>query len=306
VLDVDCTGETQSVDQLFQLTVFAPNGTAAQLRVPGTADVLTGIGSVGSDKKHVFDVIKGTWDLYLNQGAGEGGEANVDCSAGESGTVDELCQLTVFAPNGTAAQVRVADTADALTGIGSVGSDKKHVFDVIKGTWDLYLNQGAGENTVEDLDCAGETQSVDQLVQWTVFAPNGTELKVYTADRAGTLATISSPGSDKKHIFDVIPGTYDLYLKQGAQETWLDDVAVLANLTSDQLCQLTVFAPNGTALNVYVIDTTDVIVGISSPGSDNKAVFDVVKNTYDVYAATTPPQTAEDVDCTGDTQSVSF
>jgi hypothetical protein len=143
-------------------------------------------------------------------------------------------------------------------------------------------------------------------VQWTVFAPNGTAVQVLTEGGGGAVTEIGNVGSDKKHVFDVVPNTYDLALTQGAGSKTVEDTAVNADISTDELCQLTVSAPNGTEVSVYVVDTTDVVTSIGNVGSDNKHVFDVVKGTYDVYASLSGGQTQADVDCTGETQSLTF
>jgi hypothetical protein len=299
VPNVDCTGETQSVDQLYQLTVIAPNGTSVEVKSGG--GIVTSVSNVGSDDKEVLNVIKGAWTLYLKQGAGDLSVA-ADCSSGESATSDQLCQLSVTAPSGTAAQVRVAGTSDVVTSVSDVGSDNKHVFNVIKGTWDLYLNQGAGTTTVT-VDCTGETQSADQLVKWTVIAPNGTAAQVFTADRSGVVTSVSDVGSDNSHVFNVVPNTYDLYLKQGAGEAWLDDVVVTAEKSDDQLFQLTLVAPNGTAAALQTGGSA--LTSVSNVGSDNTHVFNVIKGTWDLYLEQgAGKKTVSGVDCaTGESAS---
>ncbi|MCA9973647.1 MAG: hypothetical protein KC425_25715 [Anaerolineales bacterium] len=297
---VDCSGETQTVDQLVQWTVFAPNGTAVQVLTQNGSGVVTSVSNVGSDKREVFDVVPNTYDLFLNQGAGI--RTVEDTAVLDNVSTDELCQLTVYAPNGTAAEVQTT-TSGALTGVSNVGSDKVQVFDVIKGTWNLFLQQGAGAKTVANLDCTGETHSTDQLVQWTVYAPNGTEVKVYTPDRSGVVTGVSDVGSDKQQVLDVVPNVYDLYLKQGAQESWLDDVDASANRSDDQLCQLQVFAPNGSAIDVRTADAAlGLVTGVSNVGSDHQHVFDVVKGVYNVFHGVV----VHPVDCSGETAATTF
>jgi len=300
---VDCTAENGSRDELFRLTVFAPNGTAAKLLVPGTSNVVTSVSNVGTDKKHVFEVIKGTWDLFVQQGAGTNTVPNVACTA-ETGKQDQLCRLTVYAPNGTAAKLLVPGTSNVVTSVSNVGTDKKHVFDVIKGKWDLLLKQGAGSKTVPNVDCTGETQVCKQKVRWTVYAPNGTAVKVYTADRSGVVTSVSNVGTDRRHTFDVVPDTYDLYLKQGAGEVWMDDIVVTANKTTDQLFQLKVYAPNGTAASLK--SGGAVVTSTSNVGTDKRHTFDVIKGTWDLCLKQGAGQAdMAGIDCaTGETKNI--
>jgi len=267
-----------------------------------TADrsgVVTSVSNVGTDRRHTFDVVPDTYDLYLKQGAGEVWLNDIVVTANKS--TDQLFQLKVFAPNGTAASLKSGGAV--VTSVSNVGTDKKHTFDVIKGTWDLCLKQGAGQATEPGVDCAiGETKKIDKLVQLTVYAPNGTAASLKSG--GGVVTSVSNVGTDKKHVFDVIKGTWDLCLKQGAGQvdTMGIDCATGETKKIDQLCQLTVKAPNGTAVKVYVSGTSNVVTSVSNVGTDGKHVFDVIKDTWDVFALAT----TKSADCTGETQSVTF
>jgi hypothetical protein len=292
VEDVNVNADT-SIDELCVLRVNAPAGTQVQV-LKGGNPVTNG--TVAGNQWVELYVVKGSYDLRLTQNAEVKSVAGIDCT-GENTSVDELSVLTVNAPANTFVEVLKGGN---LVTSGTVAGNQWVTLYVVKDTYDLRLTQNAEVKSVSGVDCTGDSKTEDQLSTLRVNAPAGTVVKVYVPNTTNEVTSGTVAGNQWVTLY-VLSDTYDVFLKQNAAEKTVEDV----NITTDQdlleLCTLQVKDTAGTAINVYVAGTTDLVTSGTVAGNQWVTLY-VVHGTYDVFDGTT----TKSVDCNGATATVTF
>jgi hypothetical protein len=289
VTGVDCTGENTSVDQLTVLKVNAPANTFVEVLTGGS---LVTSGTVAGNQWVTLYVVKDTYDLRLTQNAEVKNVSGVVCT-GEDKTVDELSVLRVNAPAGTNVKVYVPDTTDQVTS-GTVAGNQWVTLYVVKDTYDIYLEQGAEQKTLEDQDVTSDTD-IDQLCVLKVNAPANTFVEVL---KSGSLVTSGTVAGNQWVTLYVVKDTYDMRLTQNAEVKDVSGVVCTGeNKTVDQLSVLRVNAPAGTLVKVYVPGTTNLVTSGTVAGNQWVTLY-VVGDTYDVFLkqnAATKTLSSEDI-----------
>jgi len=271
---VDCTGATQTLDGLEQMTVQAPNGTSVYIYDGSNKQATSG--TVGTAKTKTFDVVpRDDYQVKYKQGAVYTTFSSIDCTVGSSAcSHDGLEQMTVQAPNGTSVYIYNASNNQATS--GTVGTAKTKTFDVVpRSDYKVKYKQGAVYTTFSPINCSAGACSHDGLEQMTVQAPNGTSVYIY--DGSNKQATSGTVGTAKTKTFDVVPrGDYKVKYKQGAVYTLFSPIDCSSGACGHNgLSQLTVYAPNGTS--VYIYDASNNQATSGTVGTSKTKTFDVVR-----------------------------
>ena len=172
---------------------------------------------------------------------------------------------------------------------------------MVKDTYDLRLTQNAEVKNVA-VDCTGENTSADQLCVLRVNAPAGTAVTVYVPNTKNEVTSGTVAGNQWVTLY-VVSDTYDVFLKQNAEEKTLEDVVITSDTDLSQLCTLQVKDTAGAAIKVYTEGSTTDLVTSGTVAGNGWVTLYVVRDTYDVFDGTT---TKSSVDCSGATQTVTF
>ena len=235
------------------------------------------------------------YELFLKQNAAEKTLSGQDLS--DDTSLDQLCQLQVNAPAGTKVEVRISGTSNLVTN-GTVAGNQWLTLYVVKGTYDLYLEQNAETKSVA-IDCTGESASSDQLSKVEVNAPANTQVTIRKGGSAVTGGTVA--GNQWVTLYVVSDTGYELFLKQNAAEKTLSSQDLSADSKIYELCTLKVNAPASTAIQVLTQGTSGLVTSGTVAGNQWLTLY-VVRGTYDVTDGTS----TKAVTCTGATASVAF
>jgi hypothetical protein len=192
-----------SIDQLCELKVNAPAGTVVEVLEKG---VVTS-GTVAGNQWVILYVVKDTYTLRLTQNAEVKDVTGVDCSV-EIKTEDHLSVLKVNAPAGAKVKVYVRDTKNEVTS-GTVAGNQWVILYVVSDTYDVYLEQGAGQKTLVDQPITSDTD-LYELCTLTVKAAAGTSIKVYVSGSANLVTSGTVAGNGYVTLY-VVRDTYDVF-----------------------------------------------------------------------------------------------
>ena len=200
----DCTGETATTDQLAELRVNAPSNTAVLVQT-GSGAVTSG--NIASNQWVTLYVVKDTYDLKLTQNAEVKNVASVDCT-GDLIIEDHLSVLRVNAPAGTQVKAYVPNNMDTVTS-GTVASNQWVTLYVVSDIYDVYLEQNAGQKTLEDQNVSSDLD-LSELCTLKVNTTPGTLIQVFVP--GGTnLVTSGTVASNQWVTLYVVRGTYDVF-----------------------------------------------------------------------------------------------
>jgi disulfide oxidoreductase YuzD len=301
---VNCTGDTALVENIVcVLTIKFPGFSNVHTYVK-LVDGIAGQATGGDVDNRTYKtnevslaVLRNHYDIKLVMGGGTGVADNVDCTGATCTLAGSNLQIN--APAGTTVQIKHY-TSGAVIATGTVAGNQWVTFSNLPiGIYDIVLTQGANTVTIQDrFHFAGTT--IDMLNVLQVNAPAGTQVQVL---KGGNLVTSGTVAGNQWVTLYVVKDTYDLRLTQNAEVKNVAGVNCTSENTSvDQLSVLTVNAPAGTKVNVYVPNTINLVTSGTVAGNQWVTLY-VVRDTYDVYLEqnTAGTETVEDVDVDADT-----
>ena len=271
---VNCTGATCTLAG-SDLQINAPAGVLVQVKHYTSGAVITSGTTAWTNWMTFSNLPIGIYDIALTQGTNT--VIIQDYFHISANTMDMLDQLTVNAPANTG--VEVLKSGGLVTSGTTAWNDLLTLY-LVKDTYDLRLTQKAEVKTVNNVDCSGETQTIDQLSVLTVNAPANTDVEVL---KSGGLVTSGTTAWNGLLTLNLVKDTYDLRLTQKAEVKTVNTVDCTGETqTIDQLSVLTVTAPPSTNVKVYVPGTTKEVISGTTEWN-GLLTLSVVSDTYDIY-----------------------
>ena len=271
VADVNCEGgDCNAGDVITNLNVDL-NGTwlasvAVQLFVDDGGMIWSASNQHGGLRS--YNVLPGSYDLKLVQGAKTLDVANVNCTGEECDAGDFVANLALELsgtwPASIAAALHLNDAIPNSTGAIIWSASNQHGalrnYNVLKSFYDVRLSMGANAYIWDAVDCTGETCTLDKSAL-TVDFPGISSVHVYLYNSDNGAGTVSGSViasqlyKNNQAIFtNLTNGKYDLRLVKGAKTLIVDNVIVLGNFANagTLVSTLTVNFPGINTVHTYV------------------------------------------------------
>lgn len=297
VENVNCTGTSGTVSNIVStLTVNFPGMKANRVTVKTTSGG-TVIYRDWPQDQAVFALLKNHYQVQIQVGS-ISGVADVDCT-GNTCTLAGS-NLVINAPAGVTVKVKHY-TNGAILASGTVASNQwLTISNLPIGIYDIELTQGTHTIVLQDqFHIAGTT--LDMLNELKVNAPAGVLVQV---KKSSGLVTSGTVASNQWVTLYVLKDSYDLFLKQNAEEKTTGVNCTNETTSVDELAVLKINAPVGTKVKVYIPNTTDAVTS-GVVASNQWVTLYVVPDTYDIYLEqNTGTKTLHDQVIGGDTTTI--